>query len=92
KDGSNSGAATLAACQTGAKKYGWKHKTIENEDTNIQQQLLKEIYSLVSRRPDTMCNFLDGSKLLEVITGGMVSETNINDIMNAIREAKLKSK
>lgn len=25
---------------------------------------MQEIYSLVSKRPDTVCNFLEGSKLL----------------------------
>ncbi|KAJ1673022.1 Sigma-adaptin 3A, partial [Spiromyces aspiralis] len=39
-------------------------KFYQQIDTSMQQQILKEIHSLVTRRSDTMCNFLDGSKLL----------------------------
>lgn len=34
------------------------------QDIATQQALVQEIYSLVSKRPDTACNFLEGSKLL----------------------------
>ncbi|KAJ2961576.1 hypothetical protein NQZ79_g3175 [Umbelopsis isabellina] len=33
-------------------------------DIATQQALIEEIFSLVSKRPDTVCNFLEGSKLL----------------------------
>ncbi|KAI7861971.1 AP complex, mu/sigma subunit [Spinellus fusiger] len=33
-------------------------------DIATQQALIQEIFSLVSKRPDTVCNFLEGSKLL----------------------------
>jgi AP-3 complex subunit sigma len=34
------------------------------QDIATQQALVQEIFSLVSKRPDTACNFLEGSKLL----------------------------
>src|SRR5437762_11284954 len=34
------------------------------KDIATQQALLQEIYSLVSKRPDTACNFLEGSQML----------------------------
>jgi AP-3 complex subunit sigma len=34
------------------------------QDIATQQALIEEIFSLVSKRPDTVCNFLEGSKLL----------------------------
>lgn len=34
------------------------------KDIATQQALVQEIFSLVSKRPDTACNFLEGSKLL----------------------------
>ncbi|CAG8755452.1 13497_t:CDS:2, partial [Gigaspora rosea] len=121
-------------------------------DIGTQQALLQEIYSLVSKRPDTACNFLEGSQMLggkdtrviyrhyatlyfvfvvdeseselgildliqvfvesldrcfenvceldlvhhilsEVISGGMVLETNISEIVSAYSEAnKLKKR
>ncbi|KAI8801732.1 AP complex, mu/sigma subunit [Cladochytrium replicatum] len=36
----------------------------EQLEVSAQQELLKEIYRLVSRRPDSVCNFLEGSALL----------------------------
>eukprot|EP00124_Ichthyophonus_hoferi_P003031 Ihof_evm2s238 gene=Ihof_evmTU2s238 len=30
----------------------------------LQQQILKETYQLVIKRPDTVCNFLEGGRLL----------------------------
>ena len=32
------------------------------QDEATQQQVIDEIYSLVSKRPDTVCNFLEGNK------------------------------
>ncbi|CAG8738278.1 26580_t:CDS:2, partial [Dentiscutata erythropus] len=121
-------------------------------DIGTQQALLQEIYSLVSKRPDTACNFLEGSQMLggkdtrviyrhyatlyfvfvvdeseselgildliqvfvesldrcfenvceldlvhnilsEVISGGMVLETNISEIVSSYNEAnKLKKR
>ncbi|KAI9295643.1 Adaptor protein complex sigma subunit [Neoconidiobolus thromboides FSU 785] len=122
-----------------------------------QQEILNEIFSLVSKRPDTACNFLEGSQLIggkdtrviyrhyatlyfvfvvdssesdlgildliqvfvesldrcfenvceldlifhfeevhqildEMISGGMVLETNINEIVNAVQEANKTKK
>ncbi|CAI2173692.1 13390_t:CDS:10 [Funneliformis geosporum] len=34
------------------------------KDTGTQQALIQEIFSLVSKRPDTVCNFLEGSQML----------------------------
>ncbi|KAI7858685.1 adaptor-related protein complex 3 sigma 1 subunit [Circinella umbellata] len=39
-------------------------KFYQQIDIATQQALVQEIYSLVSKRPDTVCNFLEGSKLL----------------------------
>ncbi|KAI7886948.1 adaptor-related protein complex 3 sigma 1 subunit [Lichtheimia hyalospora FSU 10163] len=39
-------------------------KFYQQIDIATQQALVQEIYSLVSKRPDTACNFLEGSKLL----------------------------
>ncbi|KAJ1956874.1 adaptor-related protein complex 3 sigma 1 subunit, isoform CRA_a [Linderina pennispora] len=39
-------------------------KTYKQLDTATQQQLLREIHSLVSKRSDTLCNFLHGSQQL----------------------------
>ncbi|RKP36128.1 adaptor-related protein complex 3 sigma 1 subunit, isoform CRA_a [Dimargaris cristalligena] len=126
-------------------------KFYQQIDVDLQQKIIKEIHSLVARRPAIACNFLEGSKLLggadtriiyrnyatlyfvfvvdsseselgildliqvfvetldrcfenvceldlifhfeevhyilsEIISGGMVLETNINDISHAIRE------
>ncbi|KAJ3033593.1 AP-3 complex subunit sigma-1 [Rhizophlyctis rosea] len=33
-------------------------------DVKTQQEMLKEIFNLISRRPDHVCNFLEGSALL----------------------------
>ncbi|KAF9113917.1 AP-3 complex subunit sigma-1 [Mortierella sp. AM989] len=33
-------------------------------DIATQQALIKEIFSLISKRPDTVCNFLEGSQML----------------------------
>ncbi|TPX50560.1 hypothetical protein SeLEV6574_g00841 [Synchytrium endobioticum] len=33
-------------------------------DVNTQQDMLKEIFALVHKRPDNVCNFLEGSALL----------------------------
>ncbi|CAH1767242.1 15049_t:CDS:2 [Entrophospora sp. SA101] len=128
-------------------------KFYQQIDIATQQALLLEIYSLVSKRPDTACNFLDGSQMLggkdtrviyrhyatlyfvfvvdeceselgildliqvfvesldkcfenvceldlifhfeevhnilsELISGGMVLETNIQEIVGAVSEAK----
>ncbi|CAO3563718.1 unnamed protein product [Mortierella alpina] len=126
-------------------------------DIATQQALIKEIFNLISKRPDTVCNFLEGSQMLggqdtrviyrhyatlyfvfvvdeseselgildliqvfvesldrcfenvceldlifhfkevhdilaEVITGGMVLETDIGDIVAAVQEAGRLSK
>ncbi|KAF9208335.1 AP-3 complex subunit sigma-1 [Haplosporangium sp. Z 27] len=34
------------------------------QDIATQQALIKEIFSLISKRPDTVCNFLEGSQML----------------------------
>ncbi|RHZ78777.1 hypothetical protein Glove_156g60 [Diversispora epigaea] len=39
-------------------------KFYQQIDIGIQQALVQEIYSLVSKRPDTVCNFLEGSQML----------------------------
>lgn len=39
-------------------------KFYQQIDIATQQALVQEIFSLVSKRPDTACNFLEGSKLL----------------------------
>ncbi|CAG8474832.1 10435_t:CDS:2 [Racocetra fulgida] len=39
-------------------------KFYQQIDIGTQQALLQEIYSLVSKRPDTACNFLEGSQML----------------------------
>ncbi|KAI7904406.1 AP complex, mu/sigma subunit [Cokeromyces recurvatus] len=39
-------------------------KFYQQIDIATQQALIQEIFSLVSKRPDTACNFLEGSKLL----------------------------
>ncbi|KAM3586509.1 Sigma-adaptin 3A [Umbelopsis sp. WA50703] len=39
-------------------------KFYQQIDIATQQALIEEIFSLVSKRPDTVCNFLEGSKLL----------------------------
>ncbi|ORX80813.1 Ap3s1 protein [Basidiobolus meristosporus CBS 931.73] len=39
-------------------------KFYQQIDVAVQQQILKEIYSLVSQRSDTVCNFLEGSTIL----------------------------
>ncbi|RUS26890.1 clathrin adaptor complex small chain-domain-containing protein [Jimgerdemannia flammicorona] len=39
-------------------------KFYQQIDIATQQALIQEIYSLVSKRPDTVCNFLEGSQLL----------------------------
>ncbi|KAI8391684.1 AP complex, mu/sigma subunit [Radiomyces spectabilis] len=39
-------------------------KFYQQIDIATQQALVQEIFSLVSKRPDTVCNFLEGSKLL----------------------------
>ncbi|KAJ1917042.1 Sigma-adaptin 3A [Tieghemiomyces parasiticus] len=127
-------------------------KFYQQIDVEVEQAILKEIHSLVARRPAQACNFLEGSKLLggadtriiyrnyatlyfvfvvdsseselgildliqvfvetldrcfenvceldlifhfeevnyilsEIITGGMVLETNINEIIQAIRDS-----
>jgi hypothetical protein len=45
----------LISCNNTCKK---------KKDIATQQALVQEIFSLVSKRPDTACNFLEGSKLL----------------------------
>jgi len=39
-------------------------KFYQQIDIGTQQALVHEIYSLVSKRPDTVCNFLEGSQML----------------------------
>ncbi|CAG8519624.1 6638_t:CDS:2 [Funneliformis caledonium] len=39
-------------------------KFYQQIDTGTQQALIQEIFSLVSKRPDTVCNFLEGSQML----------------------------
>ncbi|KAG1170204.1 hypothetical protein G6F70_005188 [Rhizopus microsporus] len=39
-------------------------KFYQQIDIATQQALVQEIFTLVSKRPDTSCNFLEGSKLL----------------------------
>ncbi|KAI9316097.1 AP-3 complex subunit sigma-1-like protein [Dichotomocladium elegans] len=39
-------------------------KFYQQIDIATQQALVQEIFTLVSKRPDTACNFLEGSKLL----------------------------
>ncbi|KAG0169800.1 AP-3 complex subunit sigma-2 [Apophysomyces sp. BC1034] len=39
-------------------------KFYQQIDIATQQALIQEIFSLVSKRPDTVCNFLEGSQLL----------------------------
>ncbi|KAK9712943.1 Sigma-adaptin 3A [Basidiobolus ranarum] len=39
-------------------------KFYQQIDVSAQQQILKEIFSLVSKRSDTVCNFLEGSTIL----------------------------
>eukprot|EP00160_Parvularia_atlantis_P016413 Unigene5200_Nuclearia_a/m.15953 Unigene5200_Nuclearia_a/g.15953 ORF Unigene5200_Nuclearia_a/g.15953 Unigene5200_Nuclearia_a/m.15953 type:complete len:163 (-) Unigene5200_Nuclearia_a:92-580(-) len=39
-------------------------KFYEHFDEAMQQQIVKEIFSLVVKRPDNLCNFLEGSSLL----------------------------
>ncbi|KAL1916135.1 uncharacterized protein VTP21DRAFT_6139 [Calcarisporiella thermophila] len=39
-------------------------KFYQQIDIATQQALLQEIYTLVSKRPDTVCNFLEGSQML----------------------------
>ncbi|KAJ1963011.1 Sigma-adaptin 3A [Dipsacomyces acuminosporus] len=41
-------------------------KFYEQLDTATQQQILREIHALVSKRPDTLCNFLEGSRQIGV--------------------------
>ncbi|KAI8826858.1 AP complex, mu/sigma subunit [Fimicolochytrium jonesii] len=33
-------------------------------DVKVQQEMLKEIFRLVNKRPDHVCNFLEGSELI----------------------------
>ncbi|GBC11922.2 AP-3 complex subunit sigma-1 isoform X1 [Rhizophagus irregularis DAOM 181602=DAOM 197198] len=100
-------------------------KFYQQIDIGTQQALIQEIFSLVSKRPDTVCNFLEGSQMLggildliqvfvesldkcfenvceldlifhfeevhhilaEVISGGMVLETNITEIVHSFSES-----
>ncbi|CAG8442784.1 7966_t:CDS:2 [Ambispora gerdemannii] len=39
-------------------------KFYQQIDIATQQALIQEIFSLVSKRPDTVCNFLEGSQML----------------------------
>ncbi|KAJ1987823.1 Sigma-adaptin 3A [Dimargaris cristalligena] len=39
-------------------------KFYQQIDVDLQQKIIKEIHSLVARRPAIACNFLEGSKLL----------------------------
>ncbi|KAG0228535.1 hypothetical protein BGW41_003395 [Actinomortierella wolfii] len=39
-------------------------KFYQSIDIATQQALIKEIFHLISKRPDTVCNFLEGSQLL----------------------------
>ncbi|KAJ1980264.1 Sigma-adaptin 3A [Dimargaris verticillata] len=39
-------------------------KFYQQIDVDLQQQIVKEIHSLVVKRPAAACNFLEGSKLL----------------------------
>ncbi|GBC09002.1 hypothetical protein RclHR1_08540001 [Rhizophagus clarus] len=39
-------------------------KFYQQIDIGTQQALIQEIFSLVSKRPDTVCNFLEGSQML----------------------------
>ncbi|EIE91539.1 hypothetical protein G6F57_004687 [Rhizopus arrhizus] len=110
-------------------------KFYQQIDIATQQALVQEIFTLVSKRPDTSCNFLEGideseselgildliqvfvesldrcfenvceldlifhfdevhAVLAEIIQGGLVLETNMNEIVAAINEmnrAKKKS-
>ncbi|RHZ03079.1 hypothetical protein DYB37_005037 [Aphanomyces astaci] len=80
-----------------------------------QQAVIRDIYTQVSKRSDTLCNFLEGRCLVfvetldkcfenvceldlifhsdkvhyvldEIVMGGMVLETNINEILTAVNE------
>uniref|UniRef100_M4BD68 AP complex mu/sigma subunit domain-containing protein n=1 Tax=Hyaloperonospora arabidopsidis (strain Emoy2) TaxID=559515 RepID=M4BD68_HYAAE len=76
-----------------------------------QQAVIRDIYTQVSKRPDTLCNFLEGTSstgtmrlstlslqwtnrraiwihyaLDEIVMGGMVLETNINEVLTAVNE------
>ncbi|KAI8320570.1 Adaptor protein complex sigma subunit [Martensiomyces pterosporus] len=39
-------------------------RSYEQVDTATQQQILREIHALISKRPDTLCNFLEGSQMI----------------------------
>lgn len=45
------------------------------QDEATQQQVIREIFSLVSKRPDTVCNFLEGSTC--VLSRGDASATQL---------------
>lgn len=39
--------------------------SLQNED--MQQQIIKETFQLVSKRDDNVCNFLEGGRLVTVL-------------------------